>query len=159
MKTILKLIVIIGLGFFTLQSFNKLIEKPNISPINKSEIISSVKYGNRIHPIYKVEKIHEGIDLISKEGTPIISTADGTIESVKNSNKGYGNMIVIKHNDIYTTRYAHLKDINVKKGEQVKKGQTIGTVGNTGTSTRAHLHYEIIENGKKVDPFNFFSIK
>ena len=159
MKALLKITLIIGLGFFFLQSFSKIENKPDISPIKEADITTFVKYGTRIHPIYKTERLHEGIDLISTEGTPIVSTAEGIVESVQKSDNGYGNMITIKHNSIYTTRYAHMKDIEVKKGDTINKGQIIGTVGNTGVSTRSHLHYEIIENGKKVNPLLFFSIK
>ncbi len=159
MKIIFKISLIFGLSFLLLQSFSKIEGEPDISPISKKEISSSVNFGNRVHPIYKVEKFHEGVDLMSMEGTEIVSTASGLVEKIQKSNKGYGNMITIKHNDIYTTRYAHLKSIDVKQGDKVTKGQIIGIVGNTGTSTAPHLHYEIIENGKKVDPLKFFSIK
>ncbi len=159
MKTTIKILVIISFGLFFLQSYIKPEQKPDISPIEKSEVNSVVKYGKRIHPVFKVERFHEGVDLISKEGTKIISTADGIVEKVHKSNKAYGNMITIKHNAIYTTRYAHLKDIDVKQGQVITKGQKIGTVGNTGLSSGPHLHYEIIKNGQKVDPLDYFSIK
>jgi len=159
MKTLLKLMVIIGFGLFVLQSFSKPENKPDISPVEKSSVKTVEKYGMRVHPIYKVERLHEGIDLISAEGTPIMATAEGVVELVQKSDKGYGNMITIKHNAVYTTRYAHMQDIDVKQGDKINKGQIIGTVGNTGVSTRPHLHYEIIENGKKVDPFLFFSVE
>ena len=159
MKTTIKILVVISFGFFFLQSYINPEQKPDISPIEKSEVNSVVKFGKRIHPIFKVERFHEGVDLISKEGTNIVSTADGVVEKVQKSDKAFGNMISIKHNAIYTTRYAHLKDIDVKQGQTITKGQKIGTVGNTGLSSQAHLHYEIIKNGQKVNPLDYFNIK
>ena len=86
----------------------------------------------------------------------IYSTGDGVVAKVEKNKSGYGNNVLIDHGYGYKTRYAHLHTIKVKKGEKVKRGQEIGTMGNTGKSTAPHLHYEVIKNNKTVNPINFF---
>lgn len=127
---------------------------PSISPIKHSESVSiGSHFGKRIHPIYKAEKMHYGIDLTCKTGTEVIATANGVVEEVQNSTTGYGKKIVIQHGDQYQTLYAHLSKIEIKKGDLVKKGQLIGLSGDSGASITPHLHYEVIKVGKgKVDP-------
>jgi murein DD-endopeptidase MepM/ murein hydrolase activator NlpD len=101
-------------------------------------------------------KMHTGIDFTAKIGTEIFATGDGIVTTAIKSRTGYGNHVVIKHGFGYQTLYAHLNRIDVRVGQKIKRGNTIGSVGNTGTSTAPHLHYEVIQNGKKVDPINFF---
>ena len=113
-------------------------------------------YGWRIHPIYKTMKMHTGMDFSAKKGTPIYATGDGEIlEAVKRAN-GYGNHVIIDHGYGYKTLYGHMRKYIVKKGQKVKRGEIIGYVGSTGTSTGPHLHYEVHKNGKKINPVNFF---
>jgi len=112
-----------------------------------------------MHPIYKVEKMHTGTDFRAPMGTPVLATSDGEIIKAKKQSTGYGNLILIKHDTIYQSLYAQLSEINVKVGQLVKKGDVIGKVGSSGASTGPHLHYEVIENGKKVDPENFLSLR
>ncbi len=135
----------------------KLQHTPAIIPIKNSnlEFISS-GFGFRVHPIYKVKKFHQGMDFVAKVGTPIYATADGVISVVEYGNTGYGNHVVISHDYGYQTIYGHMNDIAVKKNQKIRRGELIGTVGNTGLSTGPHLHYEVVNNGKPVNPINYY---
>lgn len=137
----------------------KIKEFPIYSPILPSEInrISS-EYGYRIHPIFKIKTFHEGVDYSAKLGTSVRATANGIVVAAKRS-RGYGNQILIKHNNSYSTRYAHLNDIYVSPGDTVIVGDTIGTVGNTGLSTGPHLHYEIRINNNTINPLDMYPYK
>ena len=135
----------------------KLAHVPAIQPIPNTNLIRTGSgYGMRLHPVYNVMKMHTGIDFTAKIGTEIFATGDGIVTTAIKSRTGYGNHVVIKHGFGYQTLYAHLNRIDVRVGQKIKRGNTIGSVGNTGTSTAPHLHYEVIQNGKKVDPINFF---
>jgi murein DD-endopeptidase MepM/ murein hydrolase activator NlpD len=130
---------------------------PAIMPVKKTDIYRiSSHYGQRTDPFYKVTKFHGGIDFSGPVGLGIYSTGDGVVVKVEKNKSGYGNNVLIDHGYGYKTRYAHLHTIKVKKGEKVKRGQEIGTMGNTGKSTAPHLHYEVIKNNKTVNPINFF---
>lgn len=130
---------------------------PAIQPVsNKNLKRMASGYGYRIHPIYKTRKMHAGMDFSAKTGTEIYATGNGIINKVRRSKKGYGNYVEINHGYGYKTLYAHMSKYIVKKGQKVKRGEVIGYVGNTGTSVAPHLHYEVIKNGKKIDPVNFF---
>lgn len=130
---------------------------PAIQPISNQELIRLASgFGWRIHPIYKVKKLHTGIDFSAPIGTPVYATADGEVKNVKVRFSGYGKFIEIDHGFGYHTRYAHLHDFNVKKGQKVKRGELIAYVGNTGMSTAPHLHYEVLKNGKKINPIHYF---
>ena len=137
-------------------SINKNGDVPSISPIKAGEYdqISS-SYGMRIHPIYKVEKFHSGIDFVAREGTNIIATANGVVTKVEFQKEGYGKMAIINHGDGYETWYTHMNDYAVKVGEKVKKGEVIGYVGSSGLSAEPHLHYEVRKNGKPVNPQDY----
>ena len=130
---------------------------PAIQPVSNKQLdrISS-GFGYRIHPVYKVPKLHEEIDFTAPRGTDVYATADGVVEEANVSARGYGNEIVINHGYGYKTRYAHLTSFKVRRGQQVKRGELIGYVGNTGLSTAPHLHYEVEKDGLKVNPINFF---
>lgn len=133
---------------------------PLIKPFLKEDfnnvVISSV-FGMRVHPITKKNKMHTGIDFSAKMYTRVISTGSGVVKTVVLNNKtGYGNYIIVDHNYGVYTLYAHLEKILVKVGDNVNRYQIIGLVGNTGMTTNSHLHYEIIINGKSVDPNIFF---
>jgi len=130
---------------------------PAIQPISNKELTRLASgFGMRIHPIYKVKMMHFGVDFTAPRHTPIYSTGDGVIERVIRSFGGYGKQVIINHGFGYKTRYAHMQDFNVKKGDRIKRGDMIGTVGNSGLSTAPHLHYEIIKDNKKVNPVNYF---
>jgi len=130
---------------------------PAIQPVNNKELkrLSSY-YGYRIDPIYKVKKFHSGVDFSAPQGTPIYASGAGTIIRARHSKRGYGNTVAIDHGYGYVTFYAHIKDIKVKKGEKVARGQIIATVGNTGKSTAPHLHYEVRKNNRKINPIYYF---
>lgn len=130
---------------------------PAIMPVKKTDIYRiSSHYGQRTDPFYKVTKFHGGIDFSGPVGLGIYATGDGVVVKVEKNKSGYGNNVLIDHGYGYKTRYAHLHTIKVKKGEKVKRGQEIGTMGNTGKSTAPHLHYEVIKNNKAVNPVHFF---
>lgn len=130
---------------------------PAIQPITNEDLTRVASgFGFRIHPIHKIRKMHTGMDFTAPTGTHIFATGDGVIESVTASKRGYGNHIVIKHRFGYKTRYAHMSRFNVKEGQFVKRGDIIGFVGNTGSSTGPHLHYEVEKDNKKVNPYNYY---
>jgi len=120
------------------------------TPINGARLSSN--YGMRKHPIDGFNKMHKGTDFAAKKGTPIMASGDGTIVKAKWCGGG-GNCIKIKHNSTYSTIYAHMNKfaLGIKSGIRVKQGRIIGYVGSTGKSTGPHLHYEVIENGKKIN--------
>jgi murein DD-endopeptidase MepM/ murein hydrolase activator NlpD len=102
--------------------------------------------------------MHKGLDLVAPQGTPVYASGDGTIIDIERNNtgSGYGNSIIVDHGvNGLSSRYAHLYTINVKKGQKVKRGEQIGTVGSTGLSTAPHLHYEILINGAAVNPLRY----
>ena len=112
-------------------------------------------YGWRTHPITKRRNFHCGIDIGNKRGTPIYATADGKV--IETGRKKYfGYYISIKHKYDYQTNYAHLNKILIKEGEQVKKGQMIALMGNSGLSTGPHLHYEVYKNYRHKNPYKYF---
>lgn len=118
----------------------------------KNARISS-RYGRRLHPIFKDYRNHHGIDYAAPMGTKVYASGDGTVTQAKWVG-GYGYFVKIRHNSEYTTGYAHLKSFakGIRPGVRVKQGQVIAYVGNTGRSTGPHLHFEVVRNGKKVDP-------
>ncbi len=130
---------------------------PAIQPISNEKLLALASgYGLRIHPIYKVKKMHTGIDFAASIGTPIYATADGVVEEVSVRFSGYGKMVVIDHGFGYKTRYAHMHDFAVRNGQSVKRGELIGYVGDTGLSTAPHLHYEVLLNDVHINPVHYF---
>ena len=121
------------------------------TPINGARLSSG--FGMRKHPILGYNKKHQGVDFAAPEGTPIMAAGTGYIEFVGN-NGGAGKYIRIKHLNGYKTSYSHLSNYakGIKKNSKVQQGQIIGFVGNTGLSTGPHLHYEVIFNGKRINP-------
>lgn len=115
-------------------------------------------FGRRIHPVYKIEHYHTGIDISNRIGTPIRATADGIVKFV-GWLEGYGKAIVIEHKFGYTTVYGHLSVFKVKRGQNVSRGDVIGLMGNTGTSTGPHLHYEVWKDGKLQNPIRYVNIE
>ena len=125
---------------------------PEIQPLKANFKISST-FGMQAHPISKLKRHHDGIDLSAPIGTPVYASADGKISIADpKGDQKFGKYIRIRHNEEYETFYAHLGDVTVKEGEMIRKGQMIGEVGTTGLSTGPHLHFEIIKNGQKIDP-------
>lgn len=126
---------------------------PAIQPISNKELTRLASgFGMRIHPIHKIRKMHTGIDFTAPQGTPIYAVGNGKVVKVRNNFSGYGKEVEIDHGYGFVTKYAHMSAFNVKKGQVVKRGECIGYVGSTGTSTAPHVHYEIIKDGKKIDP-------
>lgn len=129
---------------------------PAIQPVaNKNLKRMASGYGRRIDPVYGTVRFHEGMDFSANTGTDVYATGNGTVESA-GWESGYGKCIIIDHGYGYKTRYAHLNDYKVRRGEKVIRGQIIGEVGNTGKSTGAHLHYEVLLKGRHVNPVNYY---
>ena len=136
----------------------QLLSLPAIQPISNKDLSRTASgWGIRIHPIYKIRKFHYGMDFTAPTGTEVYVTADGTVERIQKSRRGYGNVIVVNHGYGYKTLYAHLNDFNrAYVGKKLKRGDVIAYVGNTGLSTAPHLHYEVHLNNKKVNPVNYY---
>jgi hypothetical protein len=132
---------------------------PSIKPVRSDKLARNIKllsgFGYRIHPIYKVRKLHAGIDFTAPNGTAIQATGDGVVERVERKRTGYGKNVVINHGYGYKTLYGHMSKIDVRPGEKVVKGQKIGEVGSTGTSTAPHCHYEVVYKGNRVNPIHY----
>lgn len=111
-------------------------------------------YGHKNDPFTGMKRLHPGMDIANKTGTPIYAPADGRVSSVR-VNGGMGKMIVIDHGYSLKTRYGHLDKYAIKVGQRVKRGEVIGYMGNTGYSTGPHLHYELLRNGKSVNPYKY----
>jgi hypothetical protein len=130
---------------------------PAIQPVANKELIALASgFGMRIHPVYKVRKMHTGVDFAAQIGTPIYATADGIIDKLEVSFSGYGKQLEIDHGFGYRTRFAHMHGFAVRYGQKVKRGDLIGYVGETGLSTAPHLHYEVFVNGIHVNPIHYF---
>ncbi len=131
---------------------------PAIQPVSNKDLKRIASgFGYRIHPIYKTRRMHAGLDFSAPTGTPIFATGNGKVTKDKNAGRrGYGKYVVIDHGYGYQTLYAHLSQVSVKTGQKVQRGDIIGYVGSTGSSTAPHLHYEVMKNGKKINPINFF---
>lgn len=122
-----------------------------LANINKARL--SARYGEMIHPFSNKKVFHEGVDFAVPEGTPVFASADGEV-AVAEEDKNRGLHVSLQHKNDYETWYSHLSSISVEAGENVKTGQKIGEVGNTGLSTGPHLHYAIIHDGEPVDPMD-----
>ena len=135
---------------------NKLASIPAIQPVsNKTLTRIASGFGFRIHPIYGIPKMHNGLDFTAPQGTPIYATGDGTVSTAGES-AGTGNHVVINHGYGYETVYMHMVRIKARNSQHVKRGEVIGWVGSTGASTGPHCHYEVHINGRPVNPVYFF---
>ncbi len=132
---------------------------PSIKPVRSDKLARRVRllsgFGYRIHPIFKRKKFHAGIDFTAPVGTPIYATGSGVVKRVQKQKSGYGWNVLIDHGYGYETLYAHMSAIDVEEGQAVSRGQEIGEVGNTGTSTAPHCHYEVHYKGEKVNPIHY----
>lgn len=134
----------------------KMASIPAIQPVSNKQLNRIASgFGMRIHPIYGIAKMHPGLDFTAPQGTPIYATGDGGITTA-GGGTGTGNHVIINHGYGYETKYLHMVRAKVRNGQQVKRGEVIGWVGNTGASTGPHLHYEVHINGSPVDPVYFF---
>ncbi|MCU0640441.1 MAG: M23 family metallopeptidase [Candidatus Krumholzibacteria bacterium] len=125
---------------------------PSIKPL-RGGFISS-RFGRRMDPYTGRISFHKGVDFFARAGTPVISTADGTVTMAREDG-GMGLMVEISHGNGFETRYAHLSGILVKRGQDVRRGETIGLVGNTGRSTGPHLHYEVAFRNSLRNPLEY----
>ena len=132
---------------------------PLISPIKTKYLIKiSDMFGwRKDHPILHIPCMHNGIDFTADFGTPVYATANGIVKLARWNAFGYGKNIIIEHDSIYKTRYAHLSKIIVKEGDLIKVGQKIGEVGSTGLATGPHLHYELIKNDLAINPLKIYN--
>lgn len=129
---------------------------PAIQPVSNRDLNRMASgFGYRIHPVYKTRKLHTGMDFSAPTGTEIYATGNGKVIAAE-YDRGYGYHVIIDHGFGYQTLYGHMSKMKVKKGQTVNRGEVIGLIGNTGTSTAPHLHYEVIKNGKKINPINFY---
>ncbi len=130
---------------------------PAIQPVSNKDLERLASgFGYRTDPIYKVPKMHAGLDFAAPIGTPIYATADGKVEKAEFSETGYGNHVLIDNGFGYETLFGHMVRIKAHVGEKVKRGEVIGWVGSTGKSTGPHCHYEVHKNGTPVDPIYYF---
>jgi len=129
---------------------------PSIQPIHNEDLTRIASgFGMRLHPVYKIMKMHAGIDFTADTGTEIFAAGDGVVEKTERMS-GYGQIVIVNHGFGYKTRYAHCSAYNCKPGQKVKRGDVIAYVGNTGISTGPHLHYEVHYKGKAVNPVSYF---
>lgn len=129
---------------------------PAIQPVSNRDLNRIASgFGYRIHPIYKTHLMHSGIDFTAPVGTEIYATGNG-VARLEYNGRGYGNNVIINHGFGYSTLYAHMSKFAVRNGQRVTRGDLIGYVGSTGSSTGPHLHYEVIKGDTKVDPIHFF---
>jgi murein DD-endopeptidase MepM/ murein hydrolase activator NlpD len=126
---------------------------PSILPLAGGRLTS--RFGRRIDPFTGRPASHEGLDLSARRGTPIVATADGRVSQVEYSGSGYGNMVSLEHGNGFQTRFAHCDRILVEPGQEVTRGETIATVGNSGHSTAPHVHYEILKDGTPYNPSQY----
>ena len=131
---------------------------PSIQPIHKNDLSRMASgFGYRTDPFTKKRRFHQGMDFTAPRGTPIYASGDGIVGRADNRSAGYGKHVRIDHGYGYVSLYAHLSDYNVRRRQKVKRGDVIGYVGSTGRSVGPHLHYEIIKDGKRVNPLNYYS--
>jgi murein DD-endopeptidase MepM/ murein hydrolase activator NlpD len=134
----------------------KIASIPAIQPVSNKELTKIASgFGFRIHPIYGIAKMHNGLDFTAPQGTPIYATGDGQVTTA-GVGAGAGNHVIINHGYGYETVYMHMVRIKITVGQKVKRGEVIGWVGTTGASTGPHCHYEVHVNGTPVDPVYFF---
>ncbi|MBO4740030.1 MAG: M23 family metallopeptidase, partial [Bacteroidales bacterium] len=124
-----------------------------IQPVAYSRISSP--YGYRVHPVLQTVRMHTGIDYAAPEGTPIKAAADGVI-TFKGWKGGYGHTVMVRHNNGIETLYAHMSEVKAVQGHKIKRGELVGYVGSSGLAQAPHLHYEVLQNGKRVNPVYFF---
>ncbi len=124
-------------------------------PLDGDYTITS-PFGTRVDPISGIVKTHGGTDIAAPTGTPLLAAADGVVVTASYQDKGYGYYVKIKHDDTYSTLYGHCSVLHVTVGQTVKQGQLIAEVGSTGYSTGPHVHYEVIQNGVRVDAMWFY---
>ena len=132
--------------------------RPAIQPLGMKDLKRfGSSFGMRFHPILKVVRPHEGIDLTAPRGSKIYATADGEVLQAGYREGGFGKKVLIDHGHGFRTVYAHCDEVLVEPGQRVNRGEVIARVGNTGLSKSPHLHYEVHVNGRPVDPINYYA--
>lgn len=137
----------------------RLASMPAIMPIAKQQCQIVSGFGMRYHPILHTLRMHTGIDMTARKGTAVYATGDGVVRAAGKGVEGmsgYGLVVEIDHGFGFHTLYAHLASATVRPGQKIKRGEKIGTVGSTGLSQGSHLHYEVLQNGKQVNPVFYF---
>lgn len=132
---------------------------PAIMPLKKNQCKIISGFGTRFHPILHYRRMHTGVDLSAKTGTPIYATGDGKVETAGRNDQnlsGYGIAVLINHGFGYKTLYGHMSKVAVRPGQQVKRGELLGYVGSSGLASGPHCHYEVWLGGKKVNPVYYF---
>lgn len=132
----------------------KFAHMPAIKPMDG--FYSPYGFGMRLHPVLRIYKLHEGVDIVADVGTPVYAAGDGVVEYAGRTGGGYGIMVEINHGYGYTSLYAHLDKALVREGQRVKRGDLIGRSGRTGLVSGPHLHYEVRLNGVRQNPIDFF---
>jgi len=137
---------------------DRIAARPAIQPVSMKDLTRfGSSFGTRYHPILKVVRPHEGIDLTAPKGTSIYATADGMVLQAGYRPGGFGHKILIDHGYGYRTLYGHCDQVLVKAGQKIRRGEVIGLVGSSGLSKSPHLHYEVHLNGRPVDPVNYYA--
>ena len=144
------LFVLVDINYITADDSTKF-----FCPIDSGRVVST--FGYHLHPIFRKYRQHNGIDIETAKGSPVYATSDGKIILAYN-NGGYGKTVIISHPDGYESRYGHLNEIKVIDGQEVSKGDIIGTVGNTGLTTSFKLYFEIRKNEEPIDPLIMIDI-
>ncbi len=128
--------------------------RPTIMPVKDTAIWITSGFGWRKSPFTGLREFHKGLDISGRKGAPIIATADGVVKKV-GYNRFIGNYVRLTHDERFATSYGHLLKYSVSKGQKVERGQVIGYMGTTGMSTGYHVHYEVSDNDRRVNPYNF----
>jgi murein DD-endopeptidase MepM/ murein hydrolase activator NlpD len=129
---------------------------PAIMPVSNKDLKRTASgWGMRMHPIYRIPRFHYGMDFTAPTGTDVVATGNGIVKEIGRDG-GYGNIVVIDHGYGYETLYGHLLRSRVTVGQTIKRGDVIGFIGSSGASTAPHLHYEVMKNGQKVNPQNYY---
>lgn len=150
-----------ALGIPTWDMHTAIPRPPEGSPIKAADLRRlSSGFGMRMHPIFKVKKMHNGLDFTAIAGAPVLATGTGKVIAAGEieGHEGYGLAVIIQHDEEYRTQYHHLDRVLVKEGDVINTGDQLGIVGNTGASTAPHLHYEVRKNGTPVNPFDYLPL-
>lgn len=143
-----------GLSTILTKMTKKLNSTPTIMPVKDDEIWITSGFGWRKSPFTGLREFHKGLDISAKKGVPIIVTAEGVIDGA-GYDRFLGNYVSVRHDSRFSTFYGHMNNSVVKENQKVARGQVIGYIGSTGVSTGYHLHYEVSDNQRNVNPYNF----
>jgi hypothetical protein len=130
---------------------------PSILPVENYKLAQTgASVGMKINPFYKTLRRHGGFDIIAAVGTQVMSTADGVVVKIDKASKGMGNSVTIDHRNGIQTTYGHLSEVYVRQGQNLRQGDVIARVGTSGMTFSGGLHYEVVRQGRSVDPVNYF---